>query len=273
MHIHLTFSENLYSMLKHLFVQVKGRTDISQIPQRLNRHSPVALYYQLTRILRAQIRAGVYGEREQLPSENQLAREYQVSRHVVRRALKALVDEGQIIAYQGAGYFVNRKRFRKALPRLGSHTRSMQALGRATETLVARQELVRPPDFIAEKMLRPNEYEVIIIERVSYLDDEPVCVIEAYYPIDYGEALLGRDLNNKSIYQTLEERCNLRPGRAETVISIAFADEHLSSLMQIREGAPLLHIGSFTWSTKNVLFEYSSGYYRSDRFELELQQT
>ncbi len=246
---------------------------MSQLPQRLNRHSPVALYHQLKRILRGQILAGDYRQQEQLPSENQLAQEYNVSRHVVRQALKALVAEGQIVAYQGAGYFVNQERIRKALPRLGSHTKSMQLLGRSTTTLVARQEIVSPPDFVAARMLGKKETETILIERISYLDDEPVCVIEAYYPVKYRDPLLVLDLDNKSIYHTLEQCCNLKPGRAETVISISFADERLSSLMQIREGAPLLHLGSFTWSVEDVLFEYSSGYYRSDRFELELQQT
>ena len=115
--------------------------------------------------------------------------------------------------------------------------------------------------------------ETIFIVRVSLIDAEPVCVIEAYYLVEFQDVLLTQNLNNKSIYRTLEEVYQLKPGRGETVISVAFADEHLSSLMQIREGAPLLHIGSFTWSTNDVLFEYSSGYYRSDRFELELEQT
>ncbi len=246
---------------------------MSHIPPRLNRQSPVALYHQLKRILRAQIQSGIYREQEQLPSENQLAQEYNVSRHVVRQALRALVAEGQIVAYQGAGYFVNQERIRKALPRLGSHTQSMQALGRTTKTLVARVEILQPPAFIAERMLGDDENETIYIERVSFLDDEPVCVLEAFYPTRYRDALMEKDLDNKSIYKTLEECFGLKPGRAETVISVAFAEERLGSLMQIREGSPLLHIGSFTWCTDDVLFEYSSGYYRSDRFELELYQT
>lgn len=246
---------------------------MTHLPPRLNRHSPVALYHQLKRILRAQIVTGEYTQNDQLPSENTLAQEFDVSRHVVRQALKALVAEGHIVAYQGSGYFVNQKRIRKPMPRLGSHTLSMQNLGVNTTTLVARKEKIPPPDFVAERLLEPNEKEVIFIERVSYLDNEPVCVIEGYYTINLQDTLMNQNLNNKSIYKTLEECCELKPGRAETVISVAFSDERLSSLMQIREGAPLLHIGSFTWSTENIIFEYSSGYYRSDRFELELEQT
>lgn len=246
---------------------------MSHLPSRLNRHSPVALYHQLKRILRSQIITGEYQQKEQLPSENKLMQEFDVSRHVVRQALKALVAEGHIVAYQGSGYFVNQERIRKPLPRLGSHTTSMQNLGRKTSTLVSRVEILSPPDFVAGRMLGPGEIKTVFIERVSFIDDEPVCVIEGYYPLKYEAAFLEQELDNRSIYTILENCCNLKPSRAETVISVAFADEHLSSLMQIREGAPLLHIGSFTWSSNDVIFEYSSGYYRSDRFELELEQT
>lgn len=245
---------------------------MTNINQRLNRHGSVALYHQLKRILRSQIASGEFNESQQLPSESELAKVYSVSRHVVRQALKALVAEGRIVSYQGSGYFINQKRLRKALFNLGSHTKSMQALGIPTKTLVTRQELIRPPEFIANQLLKNPDEQAVFIQRVSYLENEPVCVLEAYYPTKYQTTLLEADLDDQSIYNVLNQRLGLQPGRAETVISIIFADETQSALMQIREGAPLLHIGSFTWTTKDELFEYSSNAYRSDRFELEMQQ-
>jgi GntR family transcriptional regulator len=239
----------------------------------LNRQSHIALYYQLKHILLLQINEGVYKEGDRLPSESELSQQYEVSRHVVRQALKALIAEGRVIAYQGAGYFVNQKRIRKALPRLGSHTKSMASLGSPTQTLVVRQEVISPPEFITERLLPPEEDQAIYIERVSYLEDEPVCNISAYYPIKYADILLNFDLTNKSIYARLEDCCAIVPKRAETVVSVTFADEYQSSLLNIREGMPLLNIGSFTWSDIDELFEYSSGFYRIDRFELEFEQT
>ena len=114
---------------------------MAQLRPRLNRHSPVALYHQLKKILRSQIITGEYQQKEQLPSENELMQEFDVSQHVVRQALKALVAEGHIVAYQGSRYFVNQERIRKPLPRLGNHTKSMQKLDHETSTLVARKEI------------------------------------------------------------------------------------------------------------------------------------
>ncbi len=242
-------------------------------PQQLNRQSPLALYYQLKHILLAQIDSGAYQDGDRLPSEYDLTKQYKVSRHVVRQALKDLIAEGRIVAQQGAGYFVNKKRYRKALPKLSSHTNSMSGLGRSTQTLVVSQKIASPPDFVAASLLAPGENQAIFLERVSYLDDEPVCMIRAYYPLKYSPVLLNVDLNNKSIYSILQNCCSIIPKRAETIVSVVFADEVQSQLLSIREGMPLLHLGSFTWSENGELFEYSSGYYRIDRFELELEQT
>jgi GntR family transcriptional regulator len=149
----------------------------------------------------------------------------------------------------------------------------MASLGLQTQTLVVRQEIRTPPDFIAESLLPPGETQALFIERVSYLENEPVCILLAYYTLKYSTALLHTDLNNKSIYSLLQKCCSVVPQRAETIISVVFADERQSSLLNIREGMPLLNLGSFTYSEQEELFEYSSSFYRIDRFELELEQT
>jgi GntR family transcriptional regulator len=136
---------------------------LANLPQKLNRQSQLALYYQLKHILLGQIDGDIYKSGDRLPSENELSKQYKVSRHVARQALKDLVAEGRVVVHQGAGYFVNRKRFRKALPRLGSHTESMKSLDLPTQTLVVRQEILTPPEFIAGSLLPPGEDQALFI--------------------------------------------------------------------------------------------------------------
>lgn len=68
------------------------------------RQSPLVqrVYQQLL----AQISAGDFQPNERLPGENDLATRFQVSRPVVREALKRLRAEGLIYSRQGAGSFV-----------------------------------------------------------------------------------------------------------------------------------------------------------------------
>lgn len=62
-------------------------------------------YYRLMDDLRQQIVTGVIKPGEKLPSENQLAGAYQVSRHTVRKALSILENEGFVYALHGKGTF------------------------------------------------------------------------------------------------------------------------------------------------------------------------
>ncbi len=62
-------------------------------------------YYRLMDDLKQQILTSQWKAGEKLPSENELAREYQVSRHTVRKALGILQNEGYIYAVHGKGTF------------------------------------------------------------------------------------------------------------------------------------------------------------------------
>lgn len=61
------------------------------------------------------IKSGAYAPDERLPTEHDLAAEFQVSRPVVREALKKLRDQGLIYSRQGAGSFVRQLGIRQPL--------------------------------------------------------------------------------------------------------------------------------------------------------------
>lgn len=62
----------------------------------------------LTTEIRREIEDGVYGAAGRLPSENKLSQRFDVSRPIVREALRQLREEGLIHSRQGAGSFVSR---------------------------------------------------------------------------------------------------------------------------------------------------------------------
>lgn len=66
------------------------------------------------RMLRA-IKSGAYAPEERLPTEHDLAAEFQVSRPIVREALKKLREQKLIYSRQGAGSFVRQAGVRNPL--------------------------------------------------------------------------------------------------------------------------------------------------------------
>ena len=68
-----------------------------------------AKYYTLMEVLKEQILSGTIKPGEKLPSENELTRQYDLSRHTVRKALSLLENEGYITAYHGKGTFCSER--------------------------------------------------------------------------------------------------------------------------------------------------------------------
>lgn len=73
----------------------------------LDHNSPIPLYQQLERLLRAQIGSGRLTGR--VPSILGLAQEHGVSHRTAAHALIMLRDEGLIISVRGKGYYVAKR--------------------------------------------------------------------------------------------------------------------------------------------------------------------
>jgi 5-formyltetrahydrofolate cyclo-ligase len=75
---------------------------------RVDRDSPLPAYYQIAQDLRQRIAGGEWSAGGKLPSEPQLAQQYDVSRMTMRQAFKELAKEGVVVRRRGAGTFVSR---------------------------------------------------------------------------------------------------------------------------------------------------------------------
>jgi GntR family transcriptional regulator of arabinose operon len=70
-------------------------------------------YKQIKDFLAHRISTGQYAEGEKIPSENELAQQFSVSRHTVIKALNELINEEMICRRQGMGSFVAPARTRR----------------------------------------------------------------------------------------------------------------------------------------------------------------
>lgn len=78
-----------------------------------NPNSIVPLYAQIVESLKRDIENGVYNATERIPAEAELAKQYNVSRITVRRAVDDLVSQGLVEKKQEKGTFICRQKFAK----------------------------------------------------------------------------------------------------------------------------------------------------------------
>lgn len=73
---------------------------------KLDKESTVSLYMQLMHVIKEQIHNGTYLEGEQIPTEGELSKMYNISRITIRRAIEELCQQGYLKKIQGKGTFV-----------------------------------------------------------------------------------------------------------------------------------------------------------------------
>jgi DNA-binding GntR family transcriptional regulator len=102
-------------------------------------------YQQLAEALAAEIGAGRIGVGDLLPPETELARQFDVSRHTVREALRVLRNQGLIASRQGMG-----SRVRSASPRVG-YVEALTSIDDLLEfALASHLEQVKVEDVVAD---------------------------------------------------------------------------------------------------------------------------
>ncbi len=141
------------------------------------------------------IREGVWGQGDILPSEAELCAQFGVSRTVVRRALQELEYEGLIIRKQGKGSFVAERKLQELLQqRLTGFYQDMLNQGHKIRNKVLRQEIVRGADDVRSALMVKENEEIILIERLRYVDGVPVNLSISYIPQQRCPSLLFANL-------------------------------------------------------------------------------
>ncbi|MCD0505422.1 GntR family transcriptional regulator, partial [Bordetella petrii] len=74
------------------------------------RDQPLAPYARIKQHIIENIESGQWAVNEQVPSENQLAAQFDVSRMTARRAILELTQDGMLVRSQGLGTFVAERR-------------------------------------------------------------------------------------------------------------------------------------------------------------------
>jgi DNA-binding GntR family transcriptional regulator len=148
---------------------------------------PVA-YRTLADRLRTAIRDGEYADGRQLPTEEQLAASFSVSRQTVRRAMQDLVSEGIIYRVAGRGTYPVAEQDRY-VNHFGS-VEELMALSLDTECEVV-SPLQRKVDVETASRLRLPSDEICHVTLVRRHAGTPFCYTSVYLPPRIGQLLTG----------------------------------------------------------------------------------
>lgn len=242
-------------------------------PLEIDFNSPIAYYIQLERILRHQIETGVYASGTRLPSEPELCRTYDVSRTVVRHALRELERAGLIYKRKGKGSFVSEGKITESLvQKLTGFYTDMVEQGYEPTTEVLLQTVLPANAKIASRLNIPTGENVIAIERIRSINDSPIVYVITYLVYQKCKAAATADLTARSLYQLMETECGVQVARGHRSIGATLASEKVSKYLNVPQRTPLILLESVGYLRDDTPIEFYRAFHRGDKskFRVEL---
>jgi GntR family transcriptional regulator len=232
--------------------------------------SSVPMHTQIREIIRRRVLDGTYAPHSQMPSESQMMEAFSVSRITVRQALGDLQKEGLIFKVAGKGSFVAKPKAFQSLSRLQGFGEAMSPSGYETFSQVISMRRVAANETVAQRLRLKPGAPAFEIQRLRFLNREPISVDQSYFPLELGKRLAGEDLPTRDIFVILENDYGLQLTHADVQIEAISADEGLARHLRIAEASPLLRIERLTYADEQPIdFEYL--YYRGDAFQYRLR--
>jgi len=226
-------------------------------------------YQQIIQYILDKIENKEFKDGEKLPTEEELCSYFNVSRISVRKAFDELTHEGYIIRKHGKGSYVNAGVTVMQLNTLQGFTEEMKARGMEVTSKILSFILIDADNHIGEKLQIEEKSKVYVIERLRYVDQEPMAIETVYIPYFYCPDLNKHDLNN-SLYGILQNHYGVCAVKANQSIEAGFANKREYEILNIKQRSPILRIERISYLSNNKPLEYVTSSYRGDKYKFNV---
>lgn len=239
--------------------------------KKINKNTPVPLYYQLKEILREFIRNSSVDD--PIPTESELCEQFEVSRPTVRQAINELVSEGYLRRNKGKGTFVTQPKVRRDfLLALESFNTEMRRRGIKPTTRVLALEITEPDQLVQEKLMLNQNDPVVFLRRLRFADGQPLMIVNSFLPYARFPGFENFDFETISLHSAIEKNYPVKLHRAlRSIEAIACSPEEALHL-DIEPNTPVQYLETLVYATDGWPVEFSTAWYRGDRsrFTVEL---
>jgi len=141
-------------------------------------------YRQILEVLRRRIALGRYKVGAQLPTEIELCKEFDASRHTIREALRGLVELGLVKRRQGSGSVVEAAEPKRVYSQSFKSLAELFQFALDTDYVVLSMKMVRPSDKIAQEIgAKPGSRWLLVTGlRRDRPGGTPICYTDSYIP-------------------------------------------------------------------------------------------
>lgn len=244
---------------------------------RLDRSTPIPLYYQLKGFILQEIQNGTYPVGSCIPTEMEIRDRFSLSRTTIRQAVSELVQEGWLERRTSKGTFVTLPRENHPSNNIRSFEPFYQQVSKTGKT--ARTELLDLKVIPANSQqagwleLSPGD-KIIYLFRRRFADDLPLVTLQNYIPYSLCSYILSHDFETESLYEILSQKQETAPCLVKNIISTEEASARDSELLNISPGKPVLNFCTISRTRSNIIIDYAFSRYHGDfcKYEVEVRR-
>ncbi len=209
-----------------------------------------------------------------LPTEEQLARRFGVSRVTVRGALDLLEKSGLVSRLRGRGTTVSPSKITRRFAPLYSFERDLAEQGIAFETRVLSfDSKAAAPTYITERLHLSKNSKVGSLALVRVVDDRIVCHDQRYYPQEISSRMDPRRVEMEDASRVLEDLAGAAIVDVDWESEIVSAPGPVASALGI-VSRTLVVANTYTWEVEGGLpAEAGVISYRIDRCKFRYEAT
>jgi DNA-binding GntR family transcriptional regulator len=233
---------------------------------RIDRHSPVPLYFQLAQHLEQAIDSGEIVQGSRLDNEIQFAAELGLSRPTVRRAIQYLVDKGLVVRKRGVGTTVVHAKVKRGIE-LTSLYDDLSSSGQEPGTVVLSNGVEPAGAEVASALGLAEGAPVIALERVRLAQGEPIALMHNYLPPTV-PGITTEALERHGLYQIIRASGIYLHSAVQTIGARNASAAEARILDEVKR-APLLTMERTAYDERGTAVEYGNHVYRASRYCFE----
>ncbi len=213
-----------------------------------------------------------YLTNSKLPSENNFAKEFNVNRHTVRKALEVLKDKGLIFSQKGKGNFISNIKVPYSISDKSSYTSKILNLGYEPKTKLLSADIIEPNAEVSKALNLNKNLKVIELKLLRFANDLPISISYSYFDAFlYSEIIRNLNLEPFSLYKILEKSYPfLEVTKESTVFEAINSTKELSELLLMPNNTPILTASTLSKDQDGNFVEYGTSYFRGDTCKIKV---
>ncbi|ATW25222.1 GntR family transcriptional regulator [Candidatus Formimonas warabiya] len=226
----------------------------------------IPAYYRLAEDLKQKIESGELKPGDVIPSESQLAKQYQVSRMTVRQGVALLAKEGFIESIQGKGSFVTVPRMDTLVLRFSEN--NLLGESKTLQVKLLDVGVIAADRKISAKLAVSPGTRILKMKRLLLADEGPVAVDSRFLPYVKGVPLLEREMEYAAFPDLVARNTNLVSARNNFKVSASILLKEEAELLEAKVGLPALCVEQIIYASNDQPIGWSKMICRGDRFTL-----